>query len=257
MHLSDAELDRITTTTTLTLGSLQTDKVYFDGVSHTDTPADVYAIAMDTITFQGAATSFVTRVGVHADKDIVVKSSVTVSGGSLTYVADADCDNGGQLRVSSAGSVSTTNNVFWIQANDVVLSGPLDSGSVATHFIGCSGVSLDIGDGYGTGSMKISGAELRFLTSTNLTFNAESASITVFDTVSEDTTTVSDRITFNAHANLVFMGSSVFKSVRGVAPKLNISGDLKMTESHLVLEATEFIVDSGSWIQSEIGNIYI
>jgi len=77
--LSDAELDRITTATTLTLGSLQTDRVFIDGVSHVDTPSDVYVLSMNSVAFLGSASSFSTRVGVHADNDIDISTNVNVT----------------------------------------------------------------------------------------------------------------------------------------------------------------------------------
>merc|ERR1711871_1134825 len=106
-----------------------------------------------------------------------------------------------------------------------------------------------------TGQMRVDRSELSKLTSTNLTFNAESASIHVYETQSQDTSTVTDRVTFNAAKNLVFADSNVWKSMRGVAPKLNISSDIKVTDSHLVLESINYHVSSGSYVKSEIGNI--
>jgi hypothetical protein len=105
--------------------------------------------------------------------------------------------------------------------------------------------------------MRVNRTELAQLTCTNLTFNAESASIHVYETQSQDTTGVTDRVTFNAAKNLVFADSNVWKSMRGVAPKLNISADIKTWEDHMVFESTEYYVDSGVWVQSEIGNIYV
>ena len=161
--------------------------------------------------------------------------------------------------MTRAGSITVVNNAVWIQANDVAITGTINSGTMPIHFIGCSGVSIDVG-GPGsttTGQMRVDRSELSKLTSTNLTFNAESASIHVYETQSQDTTGVTDRVTFNAAKNLVFADSNVWKSMRGVAPKLNISADIKTWEDHMVFESTEYYVDSGVWVQSEIGNIYV
>eukprot|EP00975_Prorocentrum_lima_P058412 12255664-Prorocentrum_lima.AAC.1 len=75
--------------------------------------------------------------------------------------------------------------------------------------------------------MKVSKSELQQIHSTNLTFSAVTGSIYVYDTVITDTTYIRDRITMMALNDLVFAASTVFKSIRAVALKLNISADMK------------------------------
>jgi hypothetical protein len=259
LHLSDKELDRITTASTLTLGSLQTHNIFIDGATHSDTPSDVYIISRISTSFVNNASTFATRVGIHADNDVTVGSNVSFSGGTVTIVADATCNSTGTFTITPTGSIASTDNAIWIQAYDVSLLGPLDSGTSATHFVGCSNVSIDVGgDGSSlTGQMRLARSELQLISSTNLTFNAESASIFVYETVISDTEKVLDRITFNAYSSLIFKQSCVFKSIRGAAPELNITNDVKVVEGHLVLEATKYFVESGVYVQSEAQNIYV
>eukprot|EP00466_Bigelowiella_natans_P013806 jgi/Bigna1/144719/aug1.90_g19427 len=263
MHVSNAELARIKSDTSVMFGSTQTDIVVVDGATYSHTPADLYFVSMDQIEFKTGASNFATRVGVHADKDIKVGAAVTTTGGTMTWVANANCGTtagSGTFTKTASGSITTTDNTMWIEAYDVVLTanGKIDTGTAALHFVGC-GVSIDVG-GTGTtttGQMRLSRAELQLLKSTNLTFSSVAGAVSVYNTLATDTTDVLNRVTFNAFTKVDFLGSSIFKSVRAAAPSINIKDDMKVTEGHLVLEAQNYVVDGGIWIQSEVNNIYV
>jgi len=200
--------------------------------------------------------TFATRVGFHADRDVTVATNLTVTGRGQTVILSADsaCAGAGSLRVTKQGSVRVVDSVLTEQAHDLDIMGPVHSGEVATHIVGCSGVNIAVG-GNGqavTGQMRVSREELQQFYSRNLTLSAVTASIFVYDTFVSDTNLVRDRITLLARDNIVFGGgSSAFKSLRAVANAVNISSDLKVTEGHLVLEAHRYHVFAGVAIQSE------
>eukprot|EP00975_Prorocentrum_lima_P062358 12885226-Prorocentrum_lima.AAC.1 len=56
---------------------------------------------------------------------------------------------------------------------------------------------------------------------------------------------------------VTFKESSIFKSLRTVSPRINLDEDIKVWESHLILESNVLTVASGVHVQSEIENIYV
>mmetsp|Transcript_30456 Transcript_30456/g.74154 ORF Transcript_30456/g.74154 Transcript_30456/m.74154 type:complete len:207 (+) Transcript_30456:3873-4493(+) len=109
MWITDAELDFITTKNRLTIGSFQTDQVFVNGISHTDTPVAVAFMSMNRITFEGTASTFMTQVTIDAWNDVTVKSHVTANDGTLDVTADWTCNRTGHLRISSTGALFATN----------------------------------------------------------------------------------------------------------------------------------------------------
>ena len=215
MHLSGVELNRITTTSTLTLGSVQTDQVILDGVNYEHKPVDIFVISMNSIDFKGGSSSFLSRVGIRADNDITTGSLIRTNGGSVKIVADAACDGTGTFKVTSSGSVTTSSNYLIIEANDAELAGRLDSGYAATRFVGCAGVPIGAGGtGAHNGQTTLSQAELQQTNSHNLSFTAMTDNVRAYKTVAADTEKIMGRVCFQANHYIAFHGSPTFKATR-------------------------------------------
>ena len=80
LYLDNNELNRISTTGILTLGSNQTYDVIVKGASHTKTAISETRIeAENDITFTGAASSFVTKFGAYANDDVTIATGTSVT----------------------------------------------------------------------------------------------------------------------------------------------------------------------------------
>mmetsp|Transcript_30455 Transcript_30455/g.74138 ORF Transcript_30455/g.74138 Transcript_30455/m.74138 type:complete len:297 (+) Transcript_30455:2897-3787(+) len=179
LHLDDKELDMITITSSVTLGSTQTDVVWLDSVSYVETPQTVYVISMSRIEFIEGWSSFATNLELHADADIRINARVNVTG-TVLAVADATCNHTGDFTITGSGALNASGHEVIVQSHDVHLANRLISGSKKTRFIGCRSVSIDVGgDGSGPGDMKIDRNELRLITATNLTLSSPSDRIRV------------------------------------------------------------------------------
>lgn len=90
----------------------------------------------DALTSAGAAT-------LNANSGITLANSFTANG---TVALDADLDNNGSGDFTiSSGTLSTTNNALTVTANDLVLTGILDSGTGSTTISVSDGDSLSVG----------------------------------------------------------------------------------------------------------------
>jgi trimeric autotransporter adhesin len=90
----------------------------------------------DALTSAGAAT-------LNANSGITLGNNFTANG---TVSLDADLDNNGAGDFTiSAGTLSTTNNALTVTANDLILTGILDSGTGSTTISVSDGDSLSVG----------------------------------------------------------------------------------------------------------------
>ena len=100
----------------------------------------------------GATTGGISSTGpltLNASNGITVADSLTIAG-VVNIDADTDNNGSGDFTVST-GSLSTTNNALTVTANDLVLSGTLDSGTGSTTINISDGGSLGLGFSSGFG----------------------------------------------------------------------------------------------------------
>jgi len=110
----------------------------------------------NTMTTAGAAT-------LNANSGITLGSSFTTNGAT---VMDADLDNNGSGDFTiSSGSLSTTNNALTVTADDLILTGTLNSGTGSTTINVADSGSLGIGFSSGFG-MNLTSTELANITGT-------------------------------------------------------------------------------------------
>ena len=125
----------------------------------------------DTMTTAGAATF-------NANSGITLGSSFTANG-AVTMDADLDNNGSGDFIISS-GTLSTTNNALTVTANDLTLTGTINSGTGSTTINVSDGESLGIGNGLSGFGMIIDGTEQGNIAGTgdinilnsNITFSA-------------------------------------------------------------------------------------
>ena len=120
------------------------------------------------------------------------------SNGATVIDADSDDDGTGDFTVAAAKTLTTTNNTLTLTADDIALTGSIDSGSAAaTLLVSDAGA---IGLGATAGDYTLSGrAELQNITATGLTLgDATNGSITVNGITAANSNNVSGTLTLNA-----------------------------------------------------------
>lgn len=223
MTISGAELQNITATG-LTIGNASNGNITVNGI----TAANSNNIAGTTtlnatkagagIAFSGAGSTFnvltanaagsiTTGAGAQLATDagaltlnagggVTLNESVTAAGAT---VIDTDSDNNGagDFTVAATKTLSTTNNALSITANDVTLSGMLNSGTAVTTLLVSDGGT--IGVGATAGGLTISGAELQNITATGLTIgDTTNGNITVNGISAANSNNISGTTTLNA-----------------------------------------------------------
>jgi filamentous hemagglutinin family protein len=103
------------------------------------------------------ALSSVGAVSMTANSGITLASSVTANG-TVTLDADLDNNGSGDFTISS-GTLSTTNNALTLTANDLILTGAINSGTGSTTINVSDSGSLGIGFSSGFG-MNLTDTEL-------------------------------------------------------------------------------------------------
>ena len=232
-----------------------------NGATQTQSPSETKLVAENDVLFTGAASTFNTKFGAYANNDVIIDTSnlVTVSNGPVFMYADIDCNRIGDFNLKATGVLDTTNQVLTMKGAGLVLDGTYNTGTAHSVVTGCTGYNIDVGsDGTTTtGEIHITQTDLQKMNGINITIKADAGDLNIYKTVASDTTNIAGRITLDADNQLVFRDSSVWKSVRAVSPMIIINADLKVNEGHLVLEASNYTVDAGVYVQSEVQNIYV
>lgn len=143
-----------------------------------DTIDNITFVAGTTLNSAGAMTLQSTTGGMTAagalnltaNDGVTINSALSTSG-TLTVVADNDAgDNSGTFTVAGTGAVDTNDNQLLITANDIDLTGTLDSGTTATVFTDSDGTSIGIGDSNFVNGFNLSSSELQNVTGTDVQF---------------------------------------------------------------------------------------
>ena len=167
LHLSDAELGRITALGGFVFGGSQNGNVHVGGMS--DASTDMLSTIMLTATkpsklvvFDQAVSTFNKGVLTQAAGGVVLSEDV-VTTSSMNMINTGT----GTMTVVSTKSLSTSNQVLQITANDVDFQGSISTGTHAV-VIGCSTEGRLVGLGDGAGQLSISGLELGTVSSTGM-----------------------------------------------------------------------------------------
>ena len=228
--LTDTELDNITTSGTLTIGNSNTTTMTIDGwTAAAGISGPVVLTATGTagaITFATAASTLQAGLTLTALDGVTLNEDVT-SNGAMVIDADSDDDGTGDFTVAAAKTLTTTNNALTLTADDIALSGSIDTGSAAATLLVSDAGAIGLG---GTaGNYTLSGAELQNITATGLTLgDATNGSITVNGITAANSNNVSGTVTLNATLD---NASVTFATAASTFNALTVNGDQGITIS--------------------------
>ncbi len=122
-------------------------------------------VAGDDIKLKG--NSSFDSLSISAQDKVEIDGDLDIQSGPTTIAADSDGNGQGNLYIKSHADIKTNNNDLNLSANDLSLSGKINTGTGTTSIAVSDGGT--IGLGYGSGNMRISGSELKRITSEKLT----------------------------------------------------------------------------------------
>ena len=216
LDISNAELNRITTSGTLIIGDdTNTSSMELEGVTDiANVTGTVRFMSNGTINSTDTWTNTITTplVEILADDGVYLRSFLAV-GRALLINADYDSDSTGSFRLDAADdTVTSTNDAISIVAANLIFNSTagtmIDGGSGIVTITASNNRTM----GIGSGNCNISDAELDCIASTDTV---------VLDTASAFT--VSENVTHTGNLAIV-AGSSVTQT-----NLLNITGDLSVT----------------------------
>lgn len=170
---------------------------------------------------------------INSANGVTISDTVTSAGAT---VIDADSDNNGTgtFAVITTFSLNTGGNTLSITADDVNISGTINTGAASTTILVSDGGT--IGLGATAANMTISGAELQNITATGLTIgDATNGNITVDGISAANSNNITGTVTLNAtqdNASISFSGSaSTFNAILasaddGISIDQNLSTDI-------------------------------
>merc|ERR1719502_891647 len=172
MFISDAELSRITSYAGLYIGSSSNKFVEVDGVTDasTDELGRMHLIATNanlTVTYKGAPSSFNKGITVQASEGVVLSTSLTTKNTATKLAAGTSF-----VTVVATKTLSTTDQLLVITADDYDISGEVNTGAGAGKFETTSELSIGVGTGAGVEQVTFSPVELQRITGTGLTIGA-------------------------------------------------------------------------------------
>jgi hypothetical protein len=172
MHLTDAEMGRITANNGVRVGSSTVGGVLIDGVAtaSTDTHARIVLDATKAtrlVEFASFASSFHKGITVQAFGGIVLSQGFTTMASETILNAGT-----GTLTIMDMRTLSTTNQRLTITADDIDLQATPDVSTGGAALIIASSTNKNIGVGTTAYDMDIEADELQRLTSTGLTIGS-------------------------------------------------------------------------------------
>ncbi len=188
MSITDAELDNISTTGTLTIGDgTLTTTVTVDGVTNS-TASTFSIIGTDTastgITFSGTASTFSGALNLSNPGSIFLSANVTTGNVTSSITADNDGNSSGDLQIATGVTLSA--GTLNITADDIAINGT-GAINVVNHGItikhSANGL-INLGS-TASADMTISGAELQQITAGTVTFGDASHGNMIVDGISE------------------------------------------------------------------------
>ncbi len=122
-------------------------------------------VAGDDIKLKG--NSSFDSLSISAQDRVEIDGDLDIQSGPTTISADSDGNGQGNLYIKSRADIKTNNNDLNLSANDLSLSGRINTGTGTTAVAVSDGGTIGLGSG--SGNMRISGSELKRITSEKLT----------------------------------------------------------------------------------------
>lgn len=204
--------------------------------------AGVTVTAAGSLTL-GATTGGMTGAGgvtLNSGNGLTLNDNLTTAGAT---VIDTDTDNNGTgtFTVAAAKALSTGGNTLSIAADDIDISGTINTGAAATTLLVSDGGT--IGLGATAGNLTISGAELQNITATGLTIgDATNGTVTVDGITAVNSNNISGTVTLNATKSLT---SAIFQNGASTFNALTVNTDSNVTANTTVTTDTGGLSFSG------------
>jgi hypothetical protein len=200
------------------------------------------AMVLDLITTTSTDANAITITSLLG---VTLNDNVTVSGGvSINADSDADGNSGNvDFTLASGAALTTNGGALSITANDVDISGTINTGAGATTFLVSDSGTIGLENGAATGAtqsticggtcgMTISGSELLNITSTGLTIGDNTGgNITVNGISAANSNNISGTLTLNTGGSASFdTADSTFNAlavnaVNGITLNRNVTTD--------------------------------
>jgi len=220
ISITDAELDRISTTGTLTIGdATNTTTVTVDGVTNS-TASAFSIIANDTggsgITFSGTASTFGGALTLSNPGSININANVTTAG-TTTITADNEGNSSGDLQIGAGATLATGGNSLAITADDfgINATGAINTGAGAITIKHSANGLINLG-ATASADMTISGADLENITTTSsLTIGDSSHGDMIVNGISAaNSNNVTGTLTLTTGGSVTFStGASTFNAL--------------------------------------------
>ena len=244
MTISPAELQRITATglSLITGGSIIVNNI--SALNSNNIAAITTLDAGTNISFTGTSSTFNT-LNAQADAAMTISVGLATDTGAMTLSADQDADGDGALTVGAA--VTTAGNPLSITANDITLTGTLNSGPAPTTITDSDGTGIGLGDTPLLNGLNLTGAELQNITATGLEL-ATAGPITIDNITAVNSDNIATVLTLDSAATVTFTGGpAIFNSLDVQADNgININGDLTTDTGNLLLDGDTNIAADGS-----------
>jgi len=192
--LSNAEIGRLLTTGTLTIGRATTagsDGLGTGALTRTVSTATIDS-AVTIAAASGSAVQLIANDGVTLNNNLTTNQGTTIN-------ADADGgDNSGTLSVANTFTLNTSANTLSVAANDLNLNttGLINSGGAGTALTDSDGSGIGLGGTAVTNGLNITGSELQNITANGLTLQT-AGNITVNDISATNSNNISGTLTLN------------------------------------------------------------
>ncbi|MEO1529758.1 MAG: hypothetical protein AAFX06_30440, partial [Planctomycetota bacterium] len=188
-----------------------------------------------TVTFLNNASSFNT-LAVNATDGVLVQAGLSTTIGELTIDADTDAgDNVGTITIDAGVTVSTDSQTLQLTANDLDLSGAINSGTASTIVEDSDGDGIGLGDSSITDGLNLSSAGMLNITANGLTLR--STNLIRVDNVTQPNS-ISGTTLLESGDSISFVNNaSVFTSLDAQADdQITVNVDLTTSAGNLVLD---------------------
>ena len=241
LHITDAELSRITAVAGMQLGSSTSGHLFVNGV--TDGSSDkigtltMMATAPDMLVFFNETASYFNKgIVVQAMGGVLMNASATTFNDAVVISAGT-----GTVTVSSPSSLSTTNQLLTITSDDFDVYADISSGT-ATTIIECKTPGRTVGLGAGSGQMSITASEFGNFTATGMSIGGAVCGSQIVDgiqtTHSEKVTATLSLISIRDDSHTTFSGNpSTFNSLSIQADNgVIVLADFSTVVGHMYLD---------------------
>jgi hypothetical protein len=227
MTITGAELANITAGT-LNIGDSSTGNITVDGISAANsnnaTTLNLTTASASSVSFSNNASTF-QGLAVSSGNGINQGVNITTSN-TTNFDADSNDDGSGDFS-NTAGTFSTGGSALSITANDLGLSGAINTGTGTTTILISDGGSIGLGST--VGNMTITGTELGNITAGTLTIGDSTAGAMTVNGISSANSTNITTVDLNSSSIVFSTGDSTFNSLTATANTGAITGAVALT----------------------------